>query len=144
MNRAPSSFSESRRPDRNRSSACPGQYAALDRYVKLDVFLFKGSPDGRRFALVADSSAFGLTPARDGRAGPQVIVHVHHHVLHPGIPAALAGWEAAEVPQVTANGMRSVAAAPRNAIGAAPLPPADLGQRFGRLDGKARRRTDGR
>jgi hypothetical protein len=41
-------------------------YCALDPYVKLDVFDFKGSPDWRRFSLVADSCAFGLTPTRDG------------------------------------------------------------------------------
>ena len=41
-------------------------YAALDPYVKLDVFDFKGSPDWRKFALVANSCAFGLTPTRDG------------------------------------------------------------------------------
>jgi hypothetical protein len=41
-------------------------YCALDPYVKVDVFDFKGSPDWRRFALVADSCAFGLTPTRDG------------------------------------------------------------------------------
>jgi hypothetical protein len=41
-------------------------YAALDPYVKLDVFDFKGSPDWRRFALVADSYGFGLAPTRDG------------------------------------------------------------------------------
>ena len=41
-------------------------YCALDPYVKLDVFDFKGSPDWRKFALVADSCAFGLTPTRDG------------------------------------------------------------------------------
>jgi DNA segregation ATPase FtsK/SpoIIIE, S-DNA-T family len=41
-------------------------YAALDPYVKLDVFDAKGSPDWRKFALVADSYAFGLTPTRDG------------------------------------------------------------------------------
>jgi hypothetical protein len=41
-------------------------YCALDPFVKVDVFDFKGSPDWRRFALVADSSAFGLTPSRDG------------------------------------------------------------------------------
>jgi len=43
-----------------------GLYCALDPYVKLDVFDGKGSPDWRKFALVADSSAFGLTPTRDG------------------------------------------------------------------------------
>ena len=41
-------------------------YAALDPYVKLDVFDFKGSPDWRKFALVADSYGFGLAPTRDG------------------------------------------------------------------------------
>ena len=41
-------------------------YAALDPYVKLDVFDAKGSPDWRKFALVADSFAFGLTPTREG------------------------------------------------------------------------------
>jgi S-DNA-T family DNA segregation ATPase FtsK/SpoIIIE len=41
-------------------------YAALDPYCKLDVFDAKGSPDWRKFALVADSFAFGLTPAREG------------------------------------------------------------------------------
>jgi S-DNA-T family DNA segregation ATPase FtsK/SpoIIIE len=41
-------------------------YAALDPYVKLSVFDAKGSPDWRKFALVADRYAFGLTPTRDG------------------------------------------------------------------------------
>lgn len=41
-------------------------YAALDPYVRLDVFDAKGSPDWRKFALVADSFAFGLTPTRVG------------------------------------------------------------------------------
>lgn len=41
-------------------------YAALDPYVKLDVFDFKGSPDWRAFAMVANSCAFGLTPTREG------------------------------------------------------------------------------
>ena len=41
-------------------------FAALDPFVKLDVFDFKGSPDWRKFALVANSYAFGLTPTRDG------------------------------------------------------------------------------
>lgn len=41
-------------------------YAALDPYVKLDVFDFKGSPDWRKFALVANSYGFGLAPTRDG------------------------------------------------------------------------------
>jgi hypothetical protein len=41
-------------------------HCALDPYVKVDVFDFKGSPDWRKFALVADSFAFGLTPSRDG------------------------------------------------------------------------------
>ena len=34
--------------------------------MKLSVFDFKGSPDWRKFALVADRCAFGLTPTRDG------------------------------------------------------------------------------
>lgn len=41
-------------------------YAALDPYVKLSVFDASGKPDWRKFALVADSCAFGLTPTRDG------------------------------------------------------------------------------
>ena len=41
-------------------------YAALDPYVKLSVFDAKGSPDWRKFALIADRCAFGLTPTRDG------------------------------------------------------------------------------
>jgi len=43
-----------------------GLYCALDPYVKLDVFDAAGKPDWRKFALVAHSSAFGLTPTRDG------------------------------------------------------------------------------
>ena len=41
-------------------------YCALDPYVRLDVFDGKGSPDWRKFSLVADSCAFGLTPTKDG------------------------------------------------------------------------------
>jgi DNA segregation ATPase FtsK/SpoIIIE, S-DNA-T family len=41
-------------------------YAALDPYCKLGVFDAKGSPDWRKFGLVADSYAFGLTPTRAG------------------------------------------------------------------------------
>ncbi len=41
-------------------------YAALDPYVRLDVFDGKGSPDWRKFALVAHSCSFGFTPSRDG------------------------------------------------------------------------------
>jgi hypothetical protein len=41
-------------------------YAALDPYCKLDLFDFKGSPDWRKFTLVANSCAFGLTPSRAG------------------------------------------------------------------------------
>jgi hypothetical protein len=41
-------------------------YAALDPYVKLTVFDGKGSPDWRRFALVADRCGFGLALTRDG------------------------------------------------------------------------------
>jgi hypothetical protein len=43
-----------------------GLYAALDPYVRLHVFDPSGKPDWRKFALVADSCAFGLTPTRDG------------------------------------------------------------------------------
>jgi DNA segregation ATPase FtsK/SpoIIIE, S-DNA-T family len=49
------------------ASRALGLYAALDPYVKLDVFDGKGSPDWRKFALVADSCAFGLTPTREGK-----------------------------------------------------------------------------
>ncbi|MEV5557140.1 hypothetical protein AB0L44_26070 [Nonomuraea wenchangensis] len=41
-------------------------YAALDPHVRLDVFDGKGSPDWRKFALVAHSYSFGFTPSRDG------------------------------------------------------------------------------
>jgi len=41
-------------------------YAALDPYVKLTVFDAKGSPDWRRFSLVADRCGFGLAYTRDG------------------------------------------------------------------------------
>ena len=41
-------------------------FAALDPYCRLDVFDFKGSPDWRKFALVADRCAFGLTVSRHG------------------------------------------------------------------------------
>jgi S-DNA-T family DNA segregation ATPase FtsK/SpoIIIE len=41
-------------------------YAALDPYVTLSVFDGKGSPDWRKFALVADRCAFGLGMTRDG------------------------------------------------------------------------------
>jgi DNA segregation ATPase FtsK/SpoIIIE, S-DNA-T family len=41
-------------------------YCALDPYVKLSVFDAKGSPDWRKFALIADAYAFGLTPTREG------------------------------------------------------------------------------
>ena len=44
-------------------------FAALDPYVKLSVFDAKGSPDWRKFALIADSCAFGLTPTRQGLPG---------------------------------------------------------------------------
>lgn len=43
-----------------------GLYAALDPYVRLDVFDPSGKPDWRNFALVADSFAFGLTPTTAG------------------------------------------------------------------------------
>ncbi|GAA0594819.1 cell division protein FtsK [Actinomadura livida] len=41
-------------------------YAALDPYVRLSVFDGKGSPDWRKFKLVADRCAFGLAMGRDG------------------------------------------------------------------------------
>src|SRR5258708_24811472 len=41
-------------------------YGALDPYVRLSVFDAKGSPDWRKFSLVSDSFAFGLTPTRAG------------------------------------------------------------------------------
>jgi DNA segregation ATPase FtsK/SpoIIIE, S-DNA-T family len=41
-------------------------FCALNPFVKMDVFDAKGSPDWRKFALVADSCAFGLTPTREG------------------------------------------------------------------------------
>src|SRR6266568_4471915 len=41
-------------------------FAALDPFVKMDVFDPSGKPDWRKFALVADSCAFGLTPTREG------------------------------------------------------------------------------
>ncbi|MFF3442114.1 hypothetical protein [Streptosporangium sp. NPDC002721] len=41
-------------------------YAALDPYVRLDVFDGKGSPDWRKFALVAHSCSFGFAMTRDG------------------------------------------------------------------------------
>jgi hypothetical protein len=44
-------------------------YCALDPFVTIDVFDAKGSPDWRKFALVADSFAFGLTPTRYGLPG---------------------------------------------------------------------------
>ncbi len=54
-------------------------YAALDPYVKLYVFDFKGSPDWRKFALVADSCAFGLTPTRDGLPPEILLRHAGEH-----------------------------------------------------------------
>ncbi|GAA0333101.1 hypothetical protein NE235_13365 [Actinoallomurus spadix] len=41
-------------------------FAALDPYVKLSVFDGKGSPDWRKFKLVADRCAFGMAMTRDG------------------------------------------------------------------------------
>jgi hypothetical protein len=48
-------------------------FAALDPYCCLDVFDASGKPDWRKFALVADSCAFGLTPTRDGKP-PEVLL----------------------------------------------------------------------
>ena len=44
-----------------------GLYAALDPYVRLDVFDAAGKPDWRKFALVADSCGYGLIPTREGK-----------------------------------------------------------------------------
>lgn len=41
-------------------------YAAMDPYVKLTVFDGKGSPDWRKFSLVADRYGFGLAMSREG------------------------------------------------------------------------------
>jgi S-DNA-T family DNA segregation ATPase FtsK/SpoIIIE len=41
-------------------------FLALDPFVRLSVFDASGKPDWRKFALVADSCAFGLTPTRAG------------------------------------------------------------------------------
>ncbi len=49
-------------------------FAALDPFVKLDVFDAAGKPDWRKFALVADSCAFGLTPTRDGLP-PEILLN---------------------------------------------------------------------
>ncbi|MET7868004.1 cell division protein FtsK [Micromonospora taraxaci] len=43
-----------------------GLFAALDPYVKLTVFDGKGSPDWRKFRLIADRCGFGLAMSRDG------------------------------------------------------------------------------
>jgi hypothetical protein len=48
-------------------------FAALDPHVKLDVFDASGKPDWRKFALVADSCAFGLTPTREGKP-PEILL----------------------------------------------------------------------
>jgi S-DNA-T family DNA segregation ATPase FtsK/SpoIIIE len=48
-------------------------YCALDPYCKLDVFDAKGSPDWRRFSLVAESCAYGLTPTRAGKP-PEILL----------------------------------------------------------------------
>ena len=48
-------------------------YCALDPYCKLSVFDAKGSPDWRKFSLVADSCAYGLTPTRAGKP-PEILL----------------------------------------------------------------------
>lgn len=48
-------------------------FCALDPHVKLDVFDAAGKPDWRKFALVADSCAFGTTPTRDGMP-PEILL----------------------------------------------------------------------
>jgi S-DNA-T family DNA segregation ATPase FtsK/SpoIIIE len=50
-----------------------GLYAALDPYVQLDVFDPSAKPDWRKFALVADTCAFGLTPTRDGNPAEMLL-----------------------------------------------------------------------
>lgn len=47
-------------------------FAALDPFVQLSVFDASGKPDWRKFALVAESCAFGLTPTRDGKP-PEIL-----------------------------------------------------------------------
>ena len=51
-----------------------GLYAALDPYVRLHVFDASGKPDWRKFALVADTCAFGLTPCREGMP-PEILLN---------------------------------------------------------------------
>ena len=48
-------------------------FCALDPYCKLSVFDAKGSPDWRKFSLVADSCAYGLTPTRAGKP-PEILL----------------------------------------------------------------------
>ena len=50
-----------------------GLYAALDPYVKLHVFDASGKPDWRKFALVAETCSFGLTPTREGKP-PEILL----------------------------------------------------------------------
>ena len=55
-----------------------GLYAALDPYCKLHVFDPTGKPDWRKFALVADNSAFGLTPTKDGLPPEMFLATLEH------------------------------------------------------------------
>ena len=48
-------------------------FCALDPHVKLHVFDAAGKPDWRKFALVADSCAFGTTPTREGMP-PEILL----------------------------------------------------------------------
>lgn len=48
-------------------------FAALDPFVMMDVFDAGGKPDWRKFALVANSCAFGLTPTRAGKP-PEILL----------------------------------------------------------------------
>jgi hypothetical protein len=57
-----------------------GLYAALDPYVKLHVFDPSGKPDWRKFALVADSCSFGLTPTKDGLP-PQILLETLQFIV---------------------------------------------------------------
>jgi DNA segregation ATPase FtsK/SpoIIIE, S-DNA-T family len=56
-----------------------GLYAALDPYAQLHVFDPSGKPDWRKFALVADSCSFGLTPTRDGLP-PEILLQTLQNI----------------------------------------------------------------
>jgi DNA segregation ATPase FtsK/SpoIIIE, S-DNA-T family len=56
-------------------------FAALDPYCKIDAFDASGKPDWRKFALVADSCAFGLTPTRAGLP-PEMLLATLERIRH--------------------------------------------------------------